>query len=92
MNFREFIYFEMQGRKKYLNDIGSGGTATLNVNTGMFSKIEIILPTENLLINFSKMIAPFFEKIKNNATQIQTLTKTRDTLLPKLMSGQVRVN
>jgi type I restriction enzyme S subunit len=32
------------------------------------------------------------EKIYNNATQIQTLKQTRDTLLPKLMSGQLRVD
>jgi len=32
-----------------------------------------------------------FKKIKNNTIQIQTLSKTRDTLLPKLMSGQIRV-
>ena len=33
-----------------------------------------------------------YSKIKSNISQIQSLTKTRDTLLPKLMSGQIRVN
>ena len=36
-------------------------------------------------------IVSIFEKIKNNTSQIQTLSKTRDTLLPKLMSGEIRV-
>ena len=33
----------------------------------------------------------YFNKIKENSKQIQTLTQLRDTLLPKLMSGEVRV-
>lgn len=71
-------------------DIGSGGTATLNVNTRVFSSIEIIFPSNDLLINFSSVTTEMFEKIKNNASQIQTLAKIRYTLLPKLMSGEVR--
>ena len=37
------------------------------------------------------LLSPIFKKIKNNTTQIQTLSKTRNTLLPKLMSGEIRV-
>ena len=37
------------------------------------------------------MIKPIFDKIKSNQTQIRTLTQTRDTLLPKLMSGEIRI-
>jgi type I restriction enzyme S subunit len=43
------------------------------------------------LDNFERAISPTFEKIKANQKQIQTLEKLRDTLLPKLMSGEVRV-
>jgi type I restriction enzyme, S subunit len=38
-----------------------------------------------------KMITPIFEKIANNQNEIQTLEKTRDTLLPKLLSGEIEV-
>ena len=40
---------------------------------------------------FDIEIKPIFQKIESNQTQIHTLTQTRDTLLPKLMSGEVRV-
>ena len=40
---------------------------------------------------FENIISALNQKIINNETQIQTLTKTRDSLLPKLMSGQLRV-
>ena len=39
-----------------------------------------------------KMITPIFEKIANNQNEIQTLEKTRDTLLPKLLSGEIDVS
>ena len=89
---REFIYFKIKGLYKYLQDIGSGGTATLNVNTTSFSNIEIIIPDTKKLNAYNIIVNPIFDKVFNNYCQIQSLTKTRDTVLPKLMSGQVRVN
>ncbi len=49
------------------------------------------VPNSNSLEKASKVFSPMLQKIINNAQQIQTLTKTRDSLLPKLMSGQLRV-
>jgi len=73
------------------NDLGSGGTATLNVNTSTFSNIELNIPSESKLYEFHTLQNPIFDKILKNNIQIQTLKQTRDTLLPKLMSEQVRV-
>jgi len=89
---REFLYFKLSKMTKYLNDLGSGGTATLNVNTSTFSNIEIVIPNEEKLDDFHLIVKPVIDKILDNSTQIQTLKKTRDTLLPKLMSGQIRVD
>ncbi len=71
--------------------MASGGTATLNLNTGNFSKIEISLPKEEILKDFHSEVEPLFDKIYTNQEQICTLEKLRDTLLPKLMSGEVRI-
>lgn len=48
-------------------------------------------PSFDYMENFSKLVGPYFEKIHANQKQIRTLEKLRDTLLPKLMSGEVRV-
>jgi type I restriction enzyme S subunit len=42
--------------------------------------------------NYLEISIPIFEKALKNNTQIQSLTQTRDELLPKLMSGEIRVN
>ncbi|HEY5593314.1 MAG TPA: restriction endonuclease subunit S [Paludibacter sp.] len=89
--YRYFIYLKMLTMKDDLLAMASGGTATDNLNTGDFSKIDILLPNENQLKNFHETVNPLFEKIYTNQTQISTLTQARDTLLPKLMSGEVRV-
>lgn len=46
----------------------------------------------NKMKEFHSSVEPTFQKIKSNTTQIRTLTQLRDTLLPKLMSGEVRVS
>jgi type I restriction enzyme S subunit len=53
--------------------------------------MAIIIPSKGVLSEFDIKVASIFKKIKNNQSQIQTLEKLRDTLLPKLMSGEVRV-
>lgn len=50
------------------------------------------LPPKKLIYKFSSMIQKYWDKKELNYVQIQTLAKLRDTLLPKLMSGKVRVN
>jgi type I restriction enzyme S subunit len=62
-----------------------------NVSLGVLSSLSLIIPSDQILIKWSNVIKPIFNKIDCNKNQIQTLTKTRDTLLPKLMSGDIRV-
>lgn len=51
----------------------------------------ILIPSDSILQSFKEMANPIFDKIDNNNLQIQTLSKTRDELLPKLMRGEIRV-
>jgi type I restriction enzyme S subunit len=44
-----------------------------------------------IYLSFYENVSILFEKIDKNKLQIQTLEKLRDTLLPKLMSGEIRV-
>ena len=89
--YRYFLYLYMQSSYDELHAMASGGTATLNLNTGNFSKMEIINPNPDILEEFHNLVEPKFNKIFSNQKQIRTLQSLRDTLLPKLMSGEVRV-
>ena len=62
-----------------------------NLSLGVLSDSPITIPEQRIKNMFSELIVPIFAKKEFNQQQIQTLTKTRDSLLPKLMSGQLRV-
>lgn len=67
------------------------GSAVPSMTTTVINNMPILIPPDNLLEKFDGIVFEFYNKIKSNQTQIRTLTTLRDTLLPKLMSGEVRV-
>jgi len=69
----------------------ASGSAYPAVKAEHFEIADILLPDSPLLDKFHAVVDPMREKIHQNALQIETLTKTRDVLLPKLMSGKLRI-
>ncbi|MHC6203638.1 restriction endonuclease subunit S [Breznakiellaceae bacterium SP9] len=66
-----------------------GSTQPLITQTDL--KKQTLFASNKLLLKFQDQVAPYFDKIESNIRQILTLQKLRDTLLPKLISGEVRV-
>ena len=64
----------------------------VNLSTKEIKHSKIIIPPKIVNQKFNKVVKPIFDIIFNNNIEIQKLTKTRDTLLPKLMSGEVDVS
>jgi type I restriction enzyme S subunit len=62
-----------------------------NLSLGEIGSSTLKMPPIYYLVDFRNTIRPMFSKKKENYNQIRTLEKLRDTLLPKLMSGEVRV-
>ncbi len=89
--FRYYLYSTMISLKERFLNEASGGSATLNMNTSTFSNIEILEPDEDTLQKFSELTTSIYSKILQNQEENLTLTQLRDTLLPKLISGEVRV-
>ena len=67
------------------------GSTVQGIRQSELREVEIIIPENKILKNASNLWMSLLEKIELNYQQIQILTKTRDSLLPKLMSGQIRV-
>ena len=67
------------------------GSVFDTITTTTFKENKVPIPTETEIVQFEKSISPYFQKMFMNKYQICTLEKLRDTLLPKLMSGEVRV-
>lgn len=73
-----------------LERVGSD-SAVPGLNRNSAYVIDAVIPNIDVVGSFHKIIEPIFSEIKNNNSQIQTLSRLRDTLLPKLMSGGVRI-
>jgi type I restriction enzyme S subunit len=67
------------------------GSVFDTITTTTFKENKVQLPPETEILQFDNSVSVYFEKMFLNKSQIQTLEKLRDTLLPKLMSGEVRV-
>jgi len=91
-NYRIFMYLYLKSRefKEYLES-SADGSVQANFGPTHLRAIKIIVPPSHALEKFEKIISPLYEKFDNNFFQIKSLEKLRDTLLPKLMSGEVRV-
>ena len=69
----------------------SKATTMGHIQRGHLSSAKVLVPSDNEMSLFDKIMSPIIRKIESNNAQIQILQKLRDTLLPKLISGEVRV-
>lgn len=76
--------------KNLLLGFDTGGTRKA-VTKGQLESVPILVPSESILLVFKKLTAPMFERINSNLMESRKLVETRDSLLPKLLSGQVRL-
>jgi len=67
------------------------GSAQPQITIETIKYCPLIIPDKNILTKFSDLMSPVSKKLLSNASQIQTLSALRDTLLPKLMKGEIRV-
>ncbi len=81
-NFPEFIV-ELRSR--------ANRGVQVNLSTSEIKNIQVVIPPKNINELFDSTFKPVFNKIFSNIEQIQTLTQTRDTLLPKLMTGKIEI-
>jgi len=56
------------------------------------NSIPIVIPIKEKLDEINTLIQPIFSKIRSNIEQIQSISKARDELLPRLMNGELRVD
>lgn len=89
-NYFLYLYFTSNIGQDALYAITSG-SAQQKFNKTDFRALKISLPNLAILDEFNELVSPYFIKKEYNLNQIQTLENLRDTLLPKLMNGEVRV-
>ena len=88
-----YLFLTSKDMTEYLHSVAEGSTSAYpSLLPSDIAKLEFRKPSVKKLTFFSKYAKEIWGKIYANQQQIRTLEKLRDTLLPKLMSGDVRVD
>ena len=86
----QFMYLWCKANMELIKNSGNGSVFQ-EISKASFRELPFVCPPEALVQEFHNYCTNWFSKIKLNAKQIQILENLRDSLLPKLMSGEVRV-
>ena len=82
----KYLYF--WAKSQYINGTG---TTQQQLTIPDFKLTKVLLPEKELISEFTNEVDKYYKKILLNKQQIQTLVQTRDGLLPKLMSGEIKI-
>lgn len=85
-----FLYHQFLVISEHLIHIADGSVQK-NLNTNLVATQKIHLPPASKIEAFDSIAQPIFEKIRTNLHESRTLTYLRDSLLPKLMNGEIEV-
>ena len=89
--YKSFAFYTARGLKTRFDLFDAEGTVFGSINKKDFQELPVIQPTPDVMQVFDEIASPLDSKIIANERQIRTLTDLRDTLLPRLISGQLRV-
>ena len=85
----EFLYLALKVFD--YNSLANTSSIATAVNSQSVKAMKILIPNKSILVAFQKELYSLFELIKSNAIEIESLTTLRDTLMTKLICGEVRV-
>lgn len=81
----------IMGKEYEIESMASGSTGQTELSRERLGALKVIIPPSKLLEDFSAIVEPFMKKITINNHETIQLAKLRDTLLPKLMSGEIQI-
>ena len=86
---KEYLYLYLKNFN--YEELGSTSSIAKAINSKIVKKIPILIPSIDKINEFKELWGNLFDEIKNNEQEIKNLIKLRNTLLPKLMSGEIDV-
>ncbi len=91
LTYLPWLYFTIKSMKETIIMFGNTGTTMTNLSKGKFERLKVICPKHGIVNKFESIAMPVFEKLLNLSAEIANLSKQRDLLLPRLMSGKLEV-
>lgn len=91
-NHQSFVLYTMFSLKKQLNVFNGEGTVFGSINKNSLNEMPLLIPSSEKVDEFEALVAPMDATVRNNYDEICRLEQLRDSLLPKLMSGELDVS
>ena len=90
-NHQSFVLYTMFSLKKQLDVFNGEGTVFGSINRNSLNDMPILIPSDDILDEFERIVAPMDLTIRNNHDEICRLQDIRDSLLPRLISGELDI-
>ena len=85
-----YVFLLLKKERDSFNNLAIGA-AQQNLSVKFVKTYPTIIPSKKVFVDFNVLVKPLFDRISLLSIEIETMTKTRDTLLPKLMSGELKI-
>ena len=89
-NFLPFVYLYLKSRQVEYQDLAVGSVQK-NLYVPILQDLDVVLPSLDAVLEFCRNVRPLFEQWKGNVAESRNLAALRDTLLPRLISGELSV-
>ena len=90
-NHSSFLFYTVFNLKSQFDMFNGEGTVFGSINQKALKEMSVIIPKQKIIDEFERIVSPIDNVIKNNFDEICYLSELRDTLLPKLMNGEIDV-
>ena len=86
-----FVYYFLLSNTENIESKATGSTFK-EASGALMKSLDLVIPSEDILEKFENIMSPIFESQENFEAENETLATLRDTLLPKLMSGELKIS
>jgi type I restriction enzyme S subunit len=88
---RNYLFYNLRGRREELFSLGASGSTMPILNKSSFEKLLVLKPSDRILRKYQEFTGEQMESVYQRFIQIESLENLRNTLLPKLISGELRL-
>ncbi len=90
-DYQSFVLYTMFALKQQLDIFNGEGTVFGSINKNDMASLPVLIPSDEALRQFEKLVSPMDAAIETNYAESCNLQATRDSLLPRLMSGELSI-
>lgn len=91
-NHQSFVLYTMFSLKEQWDVFNGEGTVFGSINRNSLNNVPILIPTDDIIEEFERTVAPMDVAIRNNYDETCRLQEIRDSLLPRLISGELDIS